>query len=364
MALQEWRSAAAEREAELETHAAPNARPSCRQQLAEREAELQHRLAEREAELQEQISEQAELLEQRLSQREAELTARIAELEGTTSATDERSWKPANAELEQLKSGAAGRARRDRGRDPRRVRRASEQVAKANEELVRSRTEIETLQQELAEIQRGRQTVESELQQAARGPGSSSRRELAAASAEVQRELARGVELSGQGRGHRGGTARRPRAPQQPPSRSWSGSAPSRRRLIVAFEDAKARHAAELAAQASARQPDLEEVLRASQERLASQTEKLIEVEERAHSAERQFADAVVRLEEVEAELRHLQMEKALHDLQIGASGGRDRARPSTRSSRTCRSRIAARRPRSRRSSRSTRRSRSRTSSG
>ena len=50
--------------------------------------------------------------------------------------------------------------------------------------------------------------------------------------------------------------------------------------------------------------------------RLASQTEKLLEVEERAHSAERQFADSVVRLEEVEAELRHLQMEKALHDLQ------------------------------------------------
>jgi hypothetical protein len=49
---------------------------------------------------------------------------------------------------------------------------------------------------------------------------------------------------------------------------------------------------------------------------LASQTEKLIEVEERAHSAERQFADSVVHLEEVEAELRHLQMEKALHDLQ------------------------------------------------
>ncbi len=42
----------------------------------------------------------------------------------------------------------------------------------------------------------------------------------------------------------------------------------------------------------------------------------MIEVEERAHSAERQFADAVVRLDEVEAELRHLQMEKALHDLQ------------------------------------------------
>ena len=86
----------------------------------------------------------------------------------------------------------------------------------------------------------------------------------------------------------------------------------------ASLAEAETRHAAELAtAQAAAAvNPDLEEVLRASQERLASQTERLIEVEERAHSAERQFADASVRLEELEGELRHLQMEKALHDLQ------------------------------------------------
>ena len=85
--------------------------------------------------------------------------------------------------------------------------------------------------------------------------------------------------------------------------------------------EAEARHAAELAAAVAQTRPDpdMEQVLRASQERLASQTEKLIEVEERAHSAERQFAETIVRLDEVEAELRHLQMEKALHDLHTSA---------------------------------------------
>jgi predicted nucleic acid-binding Zn-ribbon protein len=298
----ELQRAAAEREAELQT------------KLAEREAELQHRLAERESELQEQISEQAMLLEQRLSQRESELTTRVAEVEAAASSTKSE-LDAANAELEQVRTQL--QAARDE------IEAAShdgssrdEQVAKANEELVRSRTEIETLQHELAEIQRGRQGAENELQKASR-EREALERELVSASAEVQAELTRGVELS----------AKADAAEQELRAAREAASATEQElerlraeqeTLVSAFEDAKARHATEIAAAtaAAAEKPDLEEVLRASQERLASQTEKLIEVEERAHSAERQFADSVVRLEEVEAELRHLQMEKALHDLQ------------------------------------------------
>ena len=138
-------------------------------------------------------------------------------------------------------------------------------------------------------------------------------RELAAASAEVQAELARGVELSAKAES----AEQELRAAREATSgieQELQAILAEKESLAATLEETTARHAAEIAAAAA--KPDLEEVLRASQERLASQTEKLIEVEERAHSAERQFADSVVRLEEVEAELRHLQMEKALHDLQ------------------------------------------------
>jgi hypothetical protein len=294
----ELRRAASEREAELQTR------------LAEREAELQHRLAEREAELQEQISEQATLLEQRLSQREAELTARVAEVEGTADAT-KGELESANTELERLRAELQA-ARDEIEAATHDGSSRNEQVAKANEELVRSRTEIETLQQELAEIQRGREATESELQRATRERGELER-ELAATSAEVQMELARGVELSTKAESMEQ-ELRAAREASSTTEQESAGIRAENERLAAALEEANGRHAAEIAAAAA--KPDLEEVLRASQERLASQTEKLIEVEERAHSAERQFADSVVRLEEVEAELRHLQMEKALHDLQ------------------------------------------------
>ena len=323
-AVSELRGAASQREAEL--HQAAAARETELQQaaaaretelqskLTERETELQHRLAEREAELQEQISEQATLLEQRLSQREAELTARVAEVEGAAGATNSE-LESANAEREQLRA-ALQVARDEIEAATHDGSSRNEQVAKANEELVRSRTEIETLQRELAEIQRGRESVERELRTTA-GEHEELKRELAAASAEVQTELTRGVELS----------AKAESAEQELQAAREAASATEQElervraeqeSLVSAFEEAKARHGAELAAAQAAAEAntDVEEVLRASQERLASQTEKLIEVEERAHSAERQFADSVVRLEEVEAELRHLQMEKALHDLQ------------------------------------------------
>ncbi len=294
----ELRQSAAEREAELQA------------KLAEREAELQHRLAERETELQEQISGQATLLEQRLDQREAELTARVAEVEGAADATKSQ-LGTANKELEQLRAELQA-ARDEIEAFTHDGSSRNEQVAKANEELVRSRTEIETLQQELAEIQRGREAAENELQKSAR-EREELERELAAASAEVQTELARGVELSTKAES----AEQELRAAREATSgmeQELQAIRAEKESLAAAFEEAKARHAADVAAAAA--KPDLEEVLRASQERLASQTEKLIEVEERAHSAERQFADSVVRLEEVEAELRHLQMEKALHDLQ------------------------------------------------
>ncbi len=307
---------AANREAALTAEAAQSA-ATLTAEAAEREAELQHRLAEREATLQEEMAQQASSLELRLSQRDEELTRRIAEV---TAASDS-----ANVELRETRSQlekalADLQASRDEiAAATQHGSSRNEQVAKANEELMRSRTEIETLQRELADASRLREQAEREQELAAR-EREEIRLELAAANAEIQTELGRGVEL----------TERADRVEQElRTAREEAAQATGdlgritveRDELSRTVAESEARHAAELAAAAAQTlpDPDTEQVLRASQERLASQTEKLIEVEERAHSAERQFAETIVRLEEVEAELRHLQMEKALHDLQTSS---------------------------------------------
>jgi hypothetical protein len=279
-----------------------------------REAELQHRLAEREATLQEEMAQQAASLESKMSQREEELTRRIAEATATSdgATVDLRETRSkletALAELQAARDEIAAATQHGSSRH--------EQLAKAKEELVRSRTEIETLQSELAEVGHLRDQAEREQELAAREL-EEIRLELAAANAEIQAELGRGVELTE--RADR--TDQELRVAREQASRATEElerTSTEREELSRTVAEAEARHAAELASAAAQAQPDpdMEQVLKASQERLASQSEKLVDVEERAHYAERQFAETIVRLEEVEAELRHLQMEKALHDLQ------------------------------------------------
>lgn len=305
------RAQATAREATLTQDAASRI-ATMQAEAAAREAELQHRLAEREATLQEEMSQQAASLEARLSQREDELSSRVAETDRVAKAL-KVDLTAATADLEKTKS--ALQAARDE------IEAAThdgssrhEQLAKANEELVRSRTEIETLQRELAEAERQREQAERDRTQAT-AEREEIQRELGQASAEIQTELGRGVEL----------TERADKVEQElRAARDAAAAGREELERIVAERDALTRsiadkealHASELAAAAAALDPESEEVLRTSQERLASQTEKLLEVEERAHAAERQAADTIVRLEEVEGELRHLQMEKALHELQ------------------------------------------------
>jgi chromosome segregation ATPase len=301
----------AEREAALAKETAERI-ASLQAEATARENELQHRLAEREATLQEEMAQQAASLEQRLSEREDELTRQLTEAEHAAKAVRTELGGVA-AELEETRASLQA-ARDEIAAVSHDGSSQHEQLAKANDELLRSRTEIETLQHELADAQRKREQVERDQAQAAT-ERDEAHRELAATSAEVQTELARGVELAA-----RADTAeqelRTARERADEVAQEFARLVAERNDLTRSIAERETRHAAELAAAAAAPNPDTEEVLRASQERLASQTEKLIEVEERAHASERQLADTVVRLEEVEGELRHLQMEKALHDLQ------------------------------------------------
>ena len=118
-------------------------------------------------------------------------------------------------------------------------------------------------------------------------------RELAQTSAEVQAELAprRGALPNGREGGarvaRRTGIGRDRAATELARDPRRSGTS-----LAARSREGSAARVGPRGGRGGRRAPSSEEVLRASQERLASQTEKLIEVEERAHSAERQLADS------------------------------------------------------------------------
>jgi len=158
-------------------------------------------------------------------------------------------------------------------------------------EVARSETaarelEVETTRARLVEVEtqaggaydeaRMWQTRMAELQ----GELEVARAELLTAQAEIQTELTRGVEVAA-------------RAEQ------------SERELAVLREQQMA------VAAAGADQEDLQQVVRMTQERLAAQTEKLNETEDRAHASERQLQETLVRLEHAESEARRAVLERA-----------------------------------------------------
>jgi signal transduction histidine kinase len=156
----------------------------------------------------------------------------------------------------------------------------------ARSEMAARELEVETTRARLAEVEtqaggahdeaRMWQTRMAELQ----GELEIARAELLTAQAEIQTELTRGVEVAA-------------RAEQ------------SERELAVLREQQMA------VAAAGADQEDLQQVVRMTQERLAAQTEKLNETEDRAHASERQLQETLVRLEHAESEARRSVLERA-----------------------------------------------------
>jgi hypothetical protein len=256
-------------------------------ELVEREAEFEERVRHTREEFQEELQQIESSLKAQHAEREAALQAQLAQARaGAQEAGSEvrsvaEAFEGAQTDLEAARAELAAR---------------QEQIAKASEELVRSRTEIETLQSELTDAQRELHLV---------------REDLVVAQADVQTELGRGVELAERIElAEQGSRAAHERAAQ--------GEEELERVRVEAAElaqrlrETEERHALEVA-EVEAR-PDLEDVLRVTQERLATQTEKLIEVEDRAHAAERELAEILARAEEFEAENKALRMEKAMRD--------------------------------------------------
>ena len=100
------------------------------------------------------------------------------------------------------------------------------------------------------------------------------------------------------------------------------------------LQEIEARRALEIAEDEG--RAHMDELLTATQERLAGQSEKLIAAEERLREMERQAKIDAERLEEVETQLRQHQMADQMRELQ---GPKHERMRPRTsRSRRTCRS--------------------------
>ncbi len=153
---------------------------------------------------------------------------------------------------------------------------AKDEIAALSETHTGAEGVLAGLQAELQAADRDRATAESELEAA--------RAELVQAQAEIQSELARGVELA----------ERADRADREL-------AALAEQQLVAPVEDPH--------------RVDLQEVLRVTQERLAGNSKKLEEVEYRTRAAEREVEAGQARIRELEGEIRRAQIEKAIRQL-------------------------------------------------
>jgi|GEM_PF-2590798 len=186
-----------------------------------------------------------------------------------------------------------------------RVRRTREdfqaELAAASEQLAASQTELESARTELAR----------------------NRDEATAAAEEAQGQAARVTDLI-----DRTDRAERELRAQQTASRKTAEdlqeAIEANADLARKLQDLENRRQLELADEQG--QLEMDQILYATQERLAGQTERLIEMEERAHEAERSVEVLNERLDETLSQLRPMQMADALRDLRNEEQGQQDAA--------------------------------------
>lgn len=245
--------------AEVESAAA-----SHRAELVEREAELEEKVRGAREEFQAQIAE----IE---TQHADALAARRAEMDERASAIESE----AHVRIEKLREELADRDARY-GTAEQAVAEAKGAAARLTKELAQAKLELDTtVEQLLNETNNVRELAER---------AERAEREAADASTRASR-LAADLDTASQ------------------------DNAELNRRL----QEVESRRALELADVEG--RADLDDLLRVTQERLAGQTEKLIAAEDRAHRLERDLKARLDRLEEVEGELRHLQMADAMRQI-------------------------------------------------
>jgi hypothetical protein len=224
--------------------------------------------------------------EQRAAMLEDELRATRAELQNVQASN--------RAELAERDADLEARVRRTRED-------FQEEMAATSAQLEASQTELESSRIELIGL----------------------REEVASATEAVEGQTARAADLA-----DRTERAERELHAQQTAARKTANdlleAVEANAELARKLQDLENRRQLELADEEG--QIEMDQILYATQERLAGQTERLIEMEERAHLAERSVEAINERLDETLSQLRSLQMADALRDLRSEEQGHPDSA--------------------------------------
>ncbi|MDQ4108726.1 MAG: hypothetical protein M3138_07995, partial [Actinomycetota bacterium] len=271
-------------------------------------------LVEREAELEEQVRSVREDFQAQVAEAEARHAAELAEVEEAFAARVAAAAQ--GAEEARARVAAAG-TDLEAARSESEARAVDLESARA--ELQAAHDRIEVLQQSLAERQGQFDGAEQEVQRAEadRQALASELTEIRAAVRETEaalaKERAEREELeSSSSRAQveaRHAVERAERVAEELEAAAQANTEMNRR-----LQEIESRRALEVAEDEG--RAHMDELLTATQERLAGQTEKLMTAEERLREADRQAARDAERLEELEAQLRQHQMAEQMRELQ------------------------------------------------
>jgi signal transduction histidine kinase len=271
-------------------------------------------LVEREAELEEQVRSVREDFQAQVAEAEARHAAELAEVEEAFAARVAAAAQ--GAEEAGARVAAAG-ADLEAARSESEARAVDLESARA--ELQAAHDRIEVLQQSLSERQGEFDGAEQEVQraqadrEALAGELTEIRAALEEAEAALAKERAEREELessSSQAQAEARRAAERAERVAEELEAATQANTEMNRRL----QEIESRRALEVAEDEG--RAHMDELLTATQERLAGQTEKLMAAEERLREADRQAAMDAERLEELEAQLRQHQMAEQMRELQ------------------------------------------------
>jgi chromosome segregation ATPase len=278
-------------------------RASHRAELVEREAELEEQVRSVREDFQAQVAEAEARHAAELAEVEEEFAARVA---AAAQGAEEAGARvaAAGADLEAARSESEARA---------------VDLESARAELQAAHDRIEVLQQSLSERQGEFDGAEQEVQraQADREALASKLTDIRAALQETEAALAKeraereeleSSSSQAQVEAHRA-AERADRVAEELEAAAQANTEMNRR-----LQEIESRRALEVAEDEG--RAHMDELLTATQERLAGQTEKLMGAEERLREADRQAAMDAERLEELEAQLRQHQMADQMRELQ------------------------------------------------
>ena len=271
-------------------------------------------LVEREADLEAKVRTVREEFQAQLAETEARYVDQLAESERTWSAKLSSITKGAEEASERI---AATGADLEAARAESEARAVDLESARAELEAAHDRIEVLQRTSTEREVELGRIVAEAERARAEREVAAGELERLRSAVDEAERALAeersRRAELEGSA-SRSGEEARSAEERLEHLTSELELATAENADLNRRLQEIEARRALEIADDEG--RAHIDELLTATQERLAGQSEKLIAAEERVRELERQTTQEGERLEELEAQLRQHQMAEQIREIQ------------------------------------------------